>query len=97
MRPLRLASLEHQVEAPSPNWLPHPCASTGGVEELAPIQVEPQVDDEVRGRRSPSLSSSSSRRSVIDDGRQSSAAMSLTGIFRWEEGDFTTARWCAHV
>ena len=44
-------------------------------------------DDDVRGRRSPSLSSSNSRCSVIDDGRQSSAAMSLTGIFRWEKGD----------
>jgi len=37
-------------------------------------------DDEVRGRRSPSLSSSNSRRSVIDDGHQSSAATSLIGI-----------------
>jgi len=53
--------------------------------------------DEVRGRRSPSLSSSNSRRSIIDDGRQSSAAMKLTGIFRWEKGDFTTARGCARA
>ena len=37
-------------------------------------------DSEVRWRRSPSLSSSSNRRSVIDDGGQSSAATSLTGI-----------------
>ena len=42
-------------------------------------------DDEVRGRRSPSLSSSNSRCSVIDDGRQSSAVTSLTGIFGVEE------------
>jgi len=37
-------------------------------------------DSEVRRRRSPSLSSFSNRRSVIDDGRQSSAATTLTGI-----------------
>ena len=37
-------------------------------------------DSEVRWRSSPSLSSSNNRRSVIDDGRQSSVAMSLTGI-----------------
>ena len=48
-------------------------------------------DGQERGRRSPSFSSSSNRRSVIDDGRQSSAAMSLTGIFRWEKGNLTTA------
>ena len=52
-------------------------------------------DDDMRGRRSLSLSSSNSRRSVIDDGRHSSAVMSLTGIFRWERGDFTDARGCA--
>ena len=45
------------------------------------------LDDETRGRRSPSLSSSNSRRSVIDDGRQSSAAMSLNGIFRRNKND----------
>jgi len=37
-------------------------------------------DSEVRRRRSPSLSSSSNRCSVIDDGRQSSAATRITGI-----------------
>jgi len=42
-RLLRLVGLQHQVEAPGPHRLPHPCGSTGGVEELAPIQVEPQV------------------------------------------------------
>lgn len=42
-RLLRLADLEHQVETPGPHRLPHPCGSTRGVEELAPIQVEPQV------------------------------------------------------
>ena len=41
-------------------------------------------DEEMRGHRSPSFSSSNSRRSVIDDGRQSSAAISLTGILRSE-------------
>jgi len=54
-------------------------------------------DDEVRGRRSPSFLSSSSRHSIIDDGRQSSAVMSLTGIFRGKETDFATARGCARV
>ena len=48
-------------------------------------------DDDVRGRRSPSLSSSNSRRSVIDDGHQSSTATSLTGIFKWEKSDLTGA------
>ena len=42
-------------------------------------------DEETRRRRSPSFSSSSSRCSVIDDGRQSSAAISLTDMLR-EEG-----------
>ena len=42
-RLLRLAGLQHQVEAPGPHRLPHPYGSTGGVEELAPIQVEPQI------------------------------------------------------
>ena len=36
--------------------------------------------EEARGHRSPSFSRSLSRRSVMDDGRQSSAATSLTGI-----------------
>ena len=54
-------------------------------------------DDEERGRRSPSFSSSSKRRSIIDDGRQSSATMSLTGISGWEKGDFATTRGCACV
>ena len=40
---LRLAGLEHQVEAAGPYRLSHPCGSTRGVEELAPVQVEPQV------------------------------------------------------
>jgi hypothetical protein len=40
---LRLASLQHQVEAPGPHRLPHPHGSTGGMEELTPVQVEPQV------------------------------------------------------
>ena len=31
------------------------------------------------------------------DGRQSSAAMSLTGIFRWKKSDFTIARECARA
>ena len=43
-------------------------------------------DSDVR-RRSPSLSSSRSRHSVIDDGRQSSAAMSLTGILNGRRAD----------
>ena len=42
-RPLQLAGLEHQIEAPSSNRLPHPSASTRGVEELAPVQMEPQI------------------------------------------------------
>jgi len=54
-------------------------------------------DDEVRGRRSPSFSSSSSWRSVIDDGRQSSSAMSLTDIFRRKKTDFATARGCTRA
>ena len=41
-------------------------------------------DEEMWGRRSPSFSKSSSRCSVIDDGRQSSVATSLTGILRDE-------------
>ena len=40
---LRLTSLQHQVEAPGPHRLPHPCGSTRGVEELTPVQVEPLV------------------------------------------------------
>jgi len=44
-------------------------------------------DSEVRWRRSPSLSSSSNRRFVIDDGRQSSAATSLTGILAGRMAD----------
>jgi len=39
---------------------------------------------ETWGRRGPSFSKSSSRCSVIDDGRQSSVATSLTGILRDE-------------
>ena len=45
------------------------------------------LDDETRGRRSPSVSSSNSRRSIIDDRRQSSAVMSLTGILRRKKND----------
>ena len=54
-------------------------------------------DDEVRGRRSPSLSSSSSRHYVINDGHQSSVATSLTGIFEWKKGGFATTRGCARA
>ena len=42
-RPLRFASLQHQVEAPSPYRFSHTCGSSGGVEELAPVQMEPQI------------------------------------------------------
>jgi len=52
-------------------------------------------DEETRGRRSPSFSSSNSRRSVINDGRQSSAAMSLTSILRRKKSDSATA--CSRV
>ena len=52
-------------------------------------------DKETRGRRSPSLSSSNSQRSVIDDGRQSSATMSLTGILRKKESGSATE--CSRV
>ena len=45
-------------------------------------------DKETRGRRSPSFSRSSSLRSVIDDGRQSLAATSLTGILTEEKRPF---------
>jgi len=41
-------------------------------------------DEETPGRTSPFFSSSSSRRSIIDDGHQSLAATSLTGILRDE-------------
>ena len=43
LRFLRLASLQHQIEAAGTHRLPHPCGSTGGVEELAPVQMEPQI------------------------------------------------------
>ena len=42
-RLLRLACLLHQVEAAGPHWLPHPCGSTRGAEELASVKTEPQV------------------------------------------------------
>ena len=42
-RLLRIACFLHQVEAAGPHWLPHPCGSTRGVEEFAPIQMKPQI------------------------------------------------------
>ena len=42
-RLLRLACLLHQVKAAGPHWLPHPCGSTRGTEELALIQMKPQI------------------------------------------------------
>ena len=70
----------------------------GEVLELHPVMVAERPheaagaihsgdDSNVRRRRSPSLSSSSSQRSVIDDGRQSSAATSLTGIMNGRRAD----------
>ena len=44
-------------------------------------------ESEVRWRRSPSFSSSSNRRSVIDDERHSSAATSLIGILDGRTAD----------
>ena len=42
-RLLRLAGLQHQVEASGPDRLPHPCGPAGGVEELTTVQVKPQL------------------------------------------------------
>ena len=41
--PLRLPCLQHEVEAPRPHRFPHSGGSGGGVEELAPVEVEPQL------------------------------------------------------
>jgi len=37
VRLLRLAGLQHQVEAPGPHRVPHPGDPAGGIEELAPV------------------------------------------------------------
>ena len=43
MWPLCLPRLQHKVEAPRPYGFPHAHGPSGGVEELTPVEVEPQV------------------------------------------------------
>ena len=43
LRLLRLAGLLRQVEAAGPHRFPHPCSLARGMEELAPVQVEPKI------------------------------------------------------
>ena len=64
--------------------------STGGA-------IHSGRDEEVWERRSPSFSRSLNQRSVMDDGRQSSGATSLTGILAEGERRFYGSFWLEGV
>ena len=42
-RPVRLPRLLHQIKATRPHGLPYARGSGGGVKQLAPVEVEPQL------------------------------------------------------